>query len=668
MFLILNVEAEIIERIVSYLGWRHLGIVYPMFIALAPCHVPRLTSLVLRRCFNDTLNRFSTFRPEFLNEERIRLAVSESPRILLLHFYDIFRIYKKPTRFVRTIDNYYSLFDTTGARTHLYNTGRATRKVTQIVFHPTLPIVALAFLDTSGASFGVYAYAGLARAKKAFVIYHHRGGMGSCRHPCRCHSSHHFLQISWSLGGSKLCCLETTLHARATFINTVVAKFFVLNPDTFDMRRVKANINEDVTLELSTFGWHKLYNITLWASDDDFYYPEFWENRQGFVIRRVNITYDPTTNNVTLTYFPTGIATSFDGRRPNLFAYPPNILDRNTPRYCNPLGVCLRDSDAEHAAFAIPYGFWLINNGKVLFTCDDCPNRLHIPHSILRRQAVLLPADTFHPTSGIVFKHHRINDAAPLSTDPAYLLLLLTCDAMHHQPFCSTSADCINDWKGSRYEPLQPSTYNLNALKPSNALPCPWGSNRPPCDDIINIDRVIYVYLGIIKGESESDQFEQIAMATIDARNDTGHQYQLQIFAQTKNYVLIRECCNHSRSRNIQRACTDHGPARIFLFSKLLNQCLELAVNEYYPHPKKDLHLYFNFRSHETVHSHSIVVLKSGIEAEDPSEYETLEKERFEAFETPSHTCRPCPSCTFHNYVHDCEFNTPLRPVRIDKT
>ena len=650
MHLIANLTNDVIERILSYLGWRHLGIVYPMFCVLAPNRIPRLTSSLLRRCLRSA-ERGNRYKLKYINETSLLQAISKSPTILLRHFYEIFRTYKSSARLKPFLDTYYSVFDVIATRA-MPNAKHYVRTVASIVFHPTEPIVVLVFNESSGASFSVYAYAGSARAKKGLLLYHHRGGMRTCNDPCSCSGLVHFMQVSWSPGGTKLCCLEACIFADATLSNSVLANFFVLNPTTFDMRRIDNDPNQpDIEIELVAFGRHRIHNITLWASDDDFYYPDVWLNRAGFSMRRLNIAHNTETNNVTLTCFKTGIGWSPE--RPNLFTYPAHSSLQRCNQYCNVFGALI----PHETEFAIPYGFWLINNGKVLFTCDDCPNSQHIPHSILRRQAILLPENTFPPDSGIVFKTHRIQDGAPLSTDPSYLLLLLSCDSQCYTPWCSTAPDCIAEWEGSRYEPLTPDSYSLGSNRISKE--CRWGTIHS--GDVCDGEREISVFLGIIKGESADDQFKQIAMGTISIRGNTKHQYQLQIFGQSDNYVLIKECCDH-RPKNPKAA------PRIFLFSKLLNECLEITVDKaYYPHPKNDIFLYFNFQSQDPKDYQSITVFKSVISSDD-KQCEKLENERFLAFGTSCQCHSPCPNCSFHNSNRDCDFNMPIKPIRIDNT
>lgn len=650
--IVLNLNNEIIERILSYLGWRHLGIVYPMFCVLAPDRIPRLTSSLLRRCLRSA-ERGSRYQLKYINETSLRQAISKSPTILLRHFYEIFRTYKESARLQPFLDTYYSVFDVISPRA-MPNAKKYVRTVSSIVFHPTEPIVVLVFNESTGSSFSVYAYAGSARAKKGLLLYHHRGGMKSCTDLCSCCDLIHFMQVSWSPGGSKLCCLEACIFTCATLENTIFANFFVLNPTTFDMRRIDNDPNQpDVTIELVPFGRHRIHNITLWATDDDFYYPEVWLNRDGFSMRHLKIAYSTATNNVTLTRLNTGII--WGPERPNLFTYPAHSIGSGVYQYCNVFGSLI----PHETDFAIPYGFWLINKGKVLFTCEDCPNSQHIPHSILRRQAVLLPDNTFPPDSGIVFKNHRIQDAAPLSTDPSYLLLLLSCDSQCYTPWCTTARDCMADWEGSRYEPLTPDSYSLGSNRISND--CRWGTVHS--GEVCDGEREIKVFLGIIRGESADDRFRQIAIASLSIRGGAKHQYQLQIFGQSDNYVLIKECCDHrpQTSNNL-------GP-RIFLFSKLLNECIELTVDKaYYPHPKNDIFLYFNFQSRDPRDYQSIVVFKSVI-ASDDQQFEKLEYDRFLAFGTLCQCqCSPCPNCSFYNSNRDSDFNMPIKPVRINNT
>lgn len=634
MHLIANLPVEIIETICSYLGWRHLGIVYPMFCLLAPSKTSRLLlAKTIRPCLQRSGNLTENFRFEFLNETSLCNAIANSPNILLKHFYDIFRIRKIPVQIRPFIDSYYTAFDT--IEPHVNPSNKCVRRnVASIVFHPSEPIVAIVFIEQNVASFGVYAYAGTARAKKGFLLYHHKGQAAENRL--------HFMQISWSPSGSKLCCLEAVPSTNITRVNHVVANFFVLNTQTFEIRRIDRSryVSPDATLELAIFGRHKLHNLTLWASDDDFYFPEIWYNRVGFSLRHINIAHNIVTDNVVITRQPTGIWSSqslyseSSNNRPNLFCFLKDYNTNESYRYCNDSFI------PSHANFDIPYGFWLVNNGKVLFTCEDCPNPQHIPHSILRRQAVLAPADTFSPLSGITFKHHRVNDGAIYSTDPSHLLLLLSCDRQLYTPWCSTDKGCVAEWQGSRYEPLQADNYCLGTYSSDD---CKWGALHS--GDIYDGVRDIDVYLGIIKGESNEDKFHQLAMGSIQIKGRTSHQYQLQIFGQTDDYVLIKECCNHNPSIALQSTTP-----RVFLFSKLLNQCVELIVSQYYPHPKQDIFLYFNFRSHNPQDSNSIIVLNSVIASKAAE-------------------CNQCPTlshCSKCNYVGEVnEFNKPITPVRL---
>ena len=660
-----------IECVLTYLDWRHLGIVYPLLVVSLPKQSRlRLSATQLRRCIARSINQQlssnrKSYRDEFqlhlVNFDKLQRHIECNPLVLLQHYFIYLRYGTVPNyTFDPALDYYYGIFSTH----HVTSTDNMFRRVMSISFHPSECVVALVFAESICFSYGVFAYAGSARASAGSLLYYQIGPINSQRSvsPCACSPSHHFQQFTWSPKGTKICILETDIRlAESNKVNTLTGYFLIFDLYTYRIRKIAAERDSPDIKDLemvTTWGKH-INNMYLWATDEDIYYPEIWCGRTGFTIHHLKVVANTKTNDVTITrlrqivYEPS--------IRPNLFVYPsggtrPPSFDR-----CCVYGWSQIDSTSTPSSDLIPYSFWLINSGNVMFTSDECPNGKHIPHSILRRQAVTLPNDTFKSSSAIIFKHHKLHDAACLSDDPSYLLVLLGCDANLYTPYMTSARSEKRKWNGETYEPIdcESISYDLGFSPRATEDKCCWGVDRP--SHYVRKPHQEFLYLGRIKGESGDDRYEHLAMAKVFVVDSPSHKpWQLQIVGQTKYYVLIRECCNRKLGNN------NNAPPRTFLFSKLLNQCTELLTTNYYPHPQKDLFLFFDFNTDTCTKNSNIIVLKSRIlsDQNDPD----LDNDRCLAYAGPEELFSPCTYCKSHGYRFKYDFNKSIKAVRNDRT
>lgn len=660
-----------VETILYWLSdWRYLAIAYPILLECSPrSNSPGLWAGALKRSAKRWFEQFGNRWPldaNNINYIKLIKLVGSNPNIMLQQYFEILSVLKRPGPV--SLHYYYGNLVSPSAGFTRYE--HQQRRVRHVIFHPTESVVALLFYDGHCYSFGVYAYAGAALAKNSQLLYWHHGPLSRYYTVCTgapvcvCQLHCHWMKLMWSPKGTKLCCLETHMTGiTSNRQNKVVGYFFNFDLQTYRIQKIDCGdgkaLFDDMFL-VTGRGGPLINNMYLWASDDDFYYPHAWFGRTGFWLFHINLRFNRETQRIVMTRCPR--ITFNPAIQPNLFVYTDQSFRPRSRDRCD-FSESSFISNSTVESFEIPVSHWLIKN--VLFTCDECPEPGHAPHSILRRQAIPVTENAFSPTSAIIFKRHRIHDAAPLSTDPSFLLVVLSCDQNIYQPPSSLDR---SKWNGENVMPIDTDenvAYDLGSQCKTPADECVWG------EDLSNLyvrkNHQEYVYLGIVKGESCDDKFEQLAWGSITIVDSPAYlPWQLEIMGQSNNYVLLRECCNRkikpppSQPPHHDSILFASEP-RCFFFSKVLNQCLEIAHPHFFPHPTRDLYLNFNFQpSTRNNEAHPIVVVKSRVRCHSRENYDDLESDRQMTSTTAQTLLNQCTHCKKKCYFYNNTFNKSI--------
>jgi len=656
-----------------HLDWLSLALVYPLLMAILPASsAPPLTATILARCINDTLlsgrvrGYFKQqFKPGYINYRNLAKVIAQHPSALLHHYLDFKRYTSRDhDPYILPPDKYLSCIfafsiQSTPRFWNRQELGLRKKRIMSIVFHPKELVVALVFVDSGLASFGVYDISGPGASSTGQLIYFYPGAIeGRTLTDCKCDYLAKFNQLSWSPNGDLLACIE---DSDIEIGNTAAVTFFVyFHKPKPSMRRIGQNGRRFYCGPVNTRGFHRLNNMTLWASDNAFMAINFdsvFSEAPEISIKPMRISMSENRESAEVKICKR-IAIRPFGERAGIFAYNTKKIKKRTT--CDNMG----DSrDITYREYPIPTGLWLVDD--VIIISEDCPNLQHEPHSIIQRYP-LFERNNFGNRS-YAFDNERVHDAAVHLDHPKQLLVLLSRNYSSNPPWMQSGAN--KDWNNEMYEPVSPTCEPLQNLPPD--VHCLWGCPSNPRKRSANV--VEMVYLGTIDNEREGT-FKQISMGSISIYENVGysHQFQLQILAQTSRYVMIRECCNKnapksnadSLSSTSSSSRNSYPLGRIFLFSKIANQCVEISDPYYLPHPANDLLLYFNLKSEDPLDSQAIVVLRSFYPVayqENRQKHKNMMDLNYSLAISNFNSKQACRKCERRNYAYGNEYNMPVK-------